>query len=104
MNRLFIDTSSNEETVVGLEKNGKEYFYKKPLDSRKSQVLLPMIEKFLQKHQISLSDLTEIEINTGPGSFTGLRVGLSVANALSSFVDIPINNKRAGTIVDASYS
>lgn len=48
-----------------------------------SQVLLVVIEELLSKNGVSLSDLEEIQVNRGPGSYTGTRVGISVANALS---------------------
>lgn len=35
--------------------------------------------------------ITAIEVNTGPGSFTGTRVGVAVANALGFALDIPVN-------------
>lgn len=56
-----------------------------------SQALLPLIIKILQKNNLQLSNLTEIEVETGPGSFTGLRVGASVAQALGFALNIPVN-------------
>ncbi|MFH1536127.1 MAG: hypothetical protein ABIC96_03620 [Patescibacteria group bacterium] len=38
-----------------------------------------------------------IEVETGPGSFTGLRVGVSVANALGFALNIPVNGKKMET-------
>jgi tRNA threonylcarbamoyladenosine biosynthesis protein TsaB len=48
------------------------------------------IKKILNKSSISLDDLEGIVCYSGPGSFTGLRIGLSVANALAYAQDIPI--------------
>src|SRR3990167_8912789 len=45
-----------------------------------SQSLLPAIAKILKKNKKTLSDIKAVEVNTGPGSFTGTRVGVSVAN------------------------
>ena len=44
-----------------------------------------------------------IEVNAGPGSFTGLRVGASIANALSFALGIPVNGKPLGEIVEPRY-
>lgn len=92
---LTIDTSDSTVTIVGLEIGGKNYFLKEKTGDLKSQNLLPLIDKILKKHKVSLKDLTEIKVNTGPGSFTGLRVGVSVANTLGWALGIPVNGKKA---------
>ncbi len=56
-----------------------------------SQVLLPLISKILKKNGKKLQDLKSIEVNIGPGSFTGTRVGVAVANALGFALNIPVN-------------
>ncbi len=66
-----------------------------------SQVLLPMIEKLLSKNRLEFKDLTAIEVETGPGSYTGLKVGVSVANALGYSLNIPVNGKEIET--DLTY-
>src|SRR5260221_81235 len=72
---LIIDTTNNKEMSVGLRIDDKEFIKKQPLDTRKAQVVLPMLEKMLQEQRLNLKDLTAIEVNPGPGSFTGIRVG-----------------------------
>ena len=93
---LYIDTSSNEKIIVALKINGKVTEIKSPIDKQKAQKVLPLIDKLLTKCGLKLEELTGIEVKTGPGSFTGLRVGISVANALSYVLKIPINNKKVG--------
>lgn len=100
---LFIDTSSNQEIVVGLEIDGKKHVIKEKIGVNKAQVVLPMIERLCKKHKVSLKDIHEIRVNTGSGSFTGLRVGISIANALSYALNIPINNKKIGELVEPTY-
>lgn len=67
-----------------------------------SQVLLPMIEKMLEKNKLEFKDLTAVEVETGPGSYTGLKVGVSVANALGYSLNIPVNGKEIET--ELTYS
>lgn len=55
-----------------------------------SQELLPKINKLLESHKVKLSNLKAIAVFQGPGSYTGLRVGISVANALAWSLDIPV--------------
>lgn len=46
-------------------------------------ILAPMVEALLEKHRVKISDLTEIVVTTGPGRFTGLRVGIAFARGLA---------------------
>ena len=99
--KLFIDTSSSERIIVGFDDKRFE------TDARqeKAQRLLPFIDELLKKQAKNLKDITEIEINIGPGSFTGLQVGVSVANALGWALGVPVNGKdlKKGEMVDIKY-
>lgn len=99
--KLYIDTSDREKIVVEINKKRFETKAKE----QKSQKLLPFIEEVLKKEGASFKKIKEIEVNTGPGSFTGLRVGVSVANALGWGLGIPVNGKnlKKGEIVDINY-
>lgn len=91
---LHIDTKNQKVIRVSLKKNRKVV---KSLSERHeygSQVLLPLIIKLLRTTDYSLQTLKGIEVETGPGSFTGLRVGVSVANALGFALGIPVNGKK----------
>jgi tRNA threonylcarbamoyladenosine biosynthesis protein TsaB len=98
-----IDTTNNKEMMVGLIIGGKKIIRKQSLDTRKAQVVLPMLEKLLEENKLSLKDITEIEVNPGPGSFTGIRVGLSIANTLGLLLQIPVNSKKVGEPAEAVY-
>lgn len=69
---------------------------------QKAQVVLPLIERLLKKHKLALQDIDGIEVKPGPGSFTGVRVGVSVANALSFALGIPVNGGKI--LVEPIYS
>lgn len=95
MPTLFIDTSEINTAKVAVEFDGKRF--EKTSQSRvmRSQMVLPLIEKLLGAHKLKLSDITAIEVAAGPGSFTGLRVGATVANTLGYLLHVPVNGKKA---------
>jgi len=100
--KLYIDTSSIQKAIIKFDDEVFETESRKD----KSQTLLPFIEQELSKRDLTFHDITEIEIATGPGSFTGLRVGLSIAQALVWILHIPLNGKRIdrGEHIPLSYS
>lgn len=55
-----------------------------------SVTILSEIEDLLNRNNTSREDLTGIVVYQGPGSFTGLRIGIAVANSLSYALQIPI--------------
>lgn len=91
---LFIDTSDNKKTIVRLERDGMVLGERVEPRVSASQAVLPLIDVLLKSHDISFSDISEIRVHTGPGSFTGLRVGAAVANALGWLLDIPVNGQK----------
>lgn len=58
-------------------------------DFTHSRTLAPMIENLLQVTDKSISDIDLIAVSNGPGSFTGVRIGVSVAKGLAFAGDIP---------------
>lgn len=103
MNKLFIDTSG-EEIIVRITAGNKTRQITKSVKKHRPQVVLNLVEDLLAQEKITIEQVDEIEVNRGPGSFTGLRVGISVANTLSAFLKIPINGQAPGTVVDALYA
>lgn len=99
--KLFIDTSNSEKVVVAFD----DKRFTADAREEKSQRLLPFIDELLKKEDKKLTDIKEIEVNTGPGSFTGLRVGVSVANVLGWALGVTVNGKdlRKGETIDIKY-
>ncbi len=91
---LHIDTKDQKHVEVSLKKDGKVVKSLSEENEYGSQVLLPLIGKILKENRLEYKDLDGIEVETGPGSFTGLRVGVSVANALGFSLSIPVNGKK----------
>ena len=103
MKTLIINTTDNKEISIGVRINNKEYFKSKKVDISKAQGALPLIEKILKKKNLSLKDIDTIEVNNAHGSFTGIRIGLSIANALAFVLKIPVNGKKIGDFAQPSY-
>lgn len=86
---LEFNTTEREEIYLTLiDKNTQKHFEFK-IENQSDDLLL-ILEKFLKKNKIVLQDLKVILVNLGPGSFTGTRVGVTVANTLAWTLNIPI--------------
>ena len=99
--KLFIDTSDREKIIVGID----EERFTSDAKTRASQRLLPFIVATLKKKGKSTKDISEIEVATGPGSFTGLRVGVSVAQTLGWVLGVPVNGSdvKNGQAIEIKY-
>ena len=94
---LYINTKDQKVIRIELRDKGKVISEMSEENEYGSQALLPLIDKILKTEKLTLKDLIGIEVETGPGSFTGLRVGVSVANALGFALVIPVNGKQIET-------
>lgn len=91
--KVYIDTTSSEETLVSLEIAGEKHTEKRPRSIRKEQEVLQIIKTLLEAHGLSLQDITAIEVNQGSGSFTGVRVGVTIANILGFTLGVKVNGQ-----------
>lgn len=57
---------------------------------KQAEILILQIEKILQRHQIWYQDLHLLAATNGPGSFTGVRIGLAVARTLRIATNLPL--------------
>lgn len=104
MKKLYINTANNKEVIVSLEIDGKKDTLTKEVGKERTQLVLPLMKALLEKHALSLQDLEGIIVEIGPGSFTGLRVGVTIANTLGLLLGIPINDYPIGKTVEPVYS
>ena len=93
MNILAIDTTNKKLSVV-LRKNYIDYY--EQIQSDKHLItLLPTIDLLMDKAQLSMENIDIIAVCVGPGSFTGIRIGVATAKGLCESREIktiPINN------------
>ena len=90
MNILAIETST-EVCGIAYFKNDEMEEIEEAEIPRKHAASLPMFYKSLQdKTNFTLNELDGIAVSIGPGSFTGLRIGLSFAKGLAYSHDLPI--------------
>lgn len=94
---LYINTKDQKIITVSLKEEGRVTKSLSEENEFGSQVLLPLIMKLLRTTNYELPTLQAIEVETGPGSFTGVRVGVSVANALGYSLGLPVNGKKMET-------
>ena len=89
MKILGIDTSAKTSSVGICEDNQiiDELFLDKGLTH--SETILPMIDEILTRNGLSLDDIDALSVNNGPGSFTGIRIGVAVVKGLAFDKDIP---------------
>lgn len=100
---LSIDTSSREAIRVAIEIEGERFEKVSGAQGTNAQMVLPMLEELLREHALTVSNIDRMSVHAGPGSFTGLRVGVAIANALSWLLTVPINNKPQGRCVTPVY-
>lgn len=87
-NWLFIDTTG-QGCHVGLYHAGNLQQLSDMQPQSHTKQILPMIYQLVQQARLSLSSLTGIIYTKGPGSFTGVRVGVSVVQGLALALNIP---------------
>lgn len=87
---LYIDTCT-KYMCVGLSK-GDELVYKKQYDAfkRQSEVAALEIDKCLKACNVKPNELTKIVVTNGPGSYTGIRIGLTLAKVMSKVLNIKL--------------
>ena len=85
---LAIDTSA-AQCAVALLGEGRAHARREAMARGHAEALFPMIEALLAEAGVSFDALARIAVCTGPGSFTGLRIGIGAARGLALALDVP---------------
>jgi len=89
MKFLALDTST-EACSVALALDGQILALDEVCPQQHSKRILPMVQQLLADAGVSLHQLDGIIFGRGPGSFTGVRIGVSVAQGLAFGADLPV--------------
>ena len=91
MRCLAIDTALNGCSACVLETGAADPLSMEtlPIERGHAEALLPLIERVMAKVEGGFSSLDRVAVTVGPGSFTGLRVGLSAARAIALAANVP---------------
>lgn len=83
--------SSDKDLAVGLAKDGKLIDYiQYEAWQRQSEMMITELEKVLKKHSLTKDDLTNVMCGIGPGSYTGVRISLTIAKVMALVLNIPL--------------
>ncbi|MFP4514494.1 MAG: hypothetical protein ACLFNO_00620 [Parcubacteria group bacterium] len=98
--KLYIDSRDNKKIIVKIIDKGKTlYFIEKDIFSKKqANELLLTIDSLLKDNNVKWSQIKEILVNNDGGSFTGLRLGVIVANTLAYAKNIKLSSTKKKTI------
>ncbi|MGI6751203.1 MAG: tRNA (adenosine(37)-N6)-threonylcarbamoyltransferase complex dimerization subunit type 1 TsaB [Anaerovoracaceae bacterium] len=90
MNLLAIETTGRKASVALINQKGDVYSISSPKELSHLQNLIPMISTLLKERGLAIEDLSCIAVSQGPGSFTGIRIGMATCKALAMALQIPV--------------
>lgn len=90
MRSLFIDTSSFFMNLAIIENNKMLFSFSKEVKNDMASSIVSEIDIAFQKVPFTIKDLDKIFVVCGPGSFTGIRVGVTAAKIIAWSINIPV--------------
>jgi tRNA threonylcarbamoyladenosine biosynthesis protein TsaB len=92
---LIIDTTHIDSVSVKVVREDRVFEKTSSSRVKKAQAVLPLIEAILDEARIKKAELTDVTVLDGVESYTGVRVGFAIGNALGYLLGIPVNGKKA---------
>lgn len=86
---LAIETTGPHCSAALIDENGKVVMNHSDDRLNHLKLLTPMIDSLLKSNGLKMKDIDAVAASQGPGSFTGIRIGVSTARALGQVMDIP---------------
>ncbi|MBQ8589130.1 MAG: tRNA (adenosine(37)-N6)-threonylcarbamoyltransferase complex dimerization subunit type 1 TsaB [Firmicutes bacterium] len=90
MRLLAIETTGAKASVALIDEMGNVTVQGSDETMNHLQHLIPMIQQLLIKCELTINDVTGILVSEGPGSFTGIRIGMATAKGLAQALNVPI--------------
>jgi len=87
---LFLDTSSTNLTLAIFKDKNHLYYSSEKTNNDLSRRVLPKIDEALKLLALNIKNIDRIYVVNGPGSFTGIRVGVTIAKVLAWSLNIKI--------------
>ncbi|MCI6615769.1 tRNA (adenosine(37)-N6)-threonylcarbamoyltransferase complex dimerization subunit type 1 TsaB [Ruminococcus sp.] len=89
MKILAVDTSATAASVAVAEENKLIGEFSINTALTHSQTLIPMIDELLKNTGLSVNDIDAVAVNAGPGSFTGVRIGVAAVKGIAFPKNLP---------------
>lgn len=89
MKILAVDTSATAASVAVAEENKLIGEFSINTALTHSQTLMPMVDELLKNTGLSVNDIDAVAVNAGPGSFTGVRIGVAAVKGIAFPKNLP---------------
>lgn len=87
MYTLGIDTSHQFLLLALLKDDQVVSSVQSECFKKQSEFIIPELQKMLEENGLTISDISDIVVTVGPGSYTGVRIGMTVAKVLGSLME-----------------
>lgn len=87
---LCMDTSHKHLVIALIKENSLVDYVEEICPKQQSEQLFPKMIELLNKNHLKAEDIEAVVISEGPGSYTGVRIAMSVAKVLCASKDIPL--------------
>jgi len=93
---LLLINTCVEKIIILAVKDGKKIFKKNSVvKDRQAEKIIFLLDGFLKKHNLGLNKISGIIVVIGPGKFSAVRAGVSIANSLGYGLNIPLASIKA---------
>lgn len=113
MKLLCIDTTTEYIVMALCDGDKTDYYVSEKGCKKHNSIILGLIDMFLAKNNINISDVDVFGVAVGPGSFTGIRIGVATVNAFAlakakkivevTTLELPVKEDKVMTLLDCKH-